>query len=200
MQGVSLQRNGTGLTRFARGKPACCAAQHLACKVRSQYGPRPWWATLQHCHRHVPCPAANIEHRGIGVGQNCAKAPCRLPPPKPVHTGGQHMVEQVIARSNCVEHLLHGFRRARLVLHTHRFGASYGHFARRSLACECSLARESIYVTAASNSAGAMSSTTPAPPIPTGSTNLLTPPTFFLSPPVAANTLAARNVSGGSGP
>ena len=57
-----------------------------------------------------------------------------------------------------------------------------------------------MYFTAASISAGVTSSTTPASPIPMGSTNRLTPPTFFLSLPVAASTRLALTFNFGSGP
>ena len=55
----------------------------------------------------------------------------------------------------------------------------------------------SMNLAAASSSAGVTSSTTPASPMPTGSTKRRTPPTFFLSAPVAATSLAARSLSGG---
>src|SRR5271157_878532 len=104
------------------------------------------------------------------------------------------MVQQVVAWRDGIEHLPHSLRGGGLVLYAHRLGARGCHCVRDSPA------RASMYPTAASNSARVTSSTTPASPIPTGSTNRFTPPTFFLSPPVAATSFAARSFSGGSGP
>src|SRR5215469_11758373 len=104
------------------------------------------------------------------------------------------MIEQVVAGSDGVEHLLHSLCSSGLVLDTRRLGASGGHSARGSLASE------SMYAIAACSSVGPTSSTTPASPIPTGSTKRRTPLRFFLSLAVAATSFGTRSLSGGRGP
>ena len=171
-----------------------------------------------------PVPQQMSSTAASGSASTVAEAPRRPPPPQPVHVGGEHVIQQVVARRDRVEHLAHACAasasssrpQALLRYCRHPRSQLFGshplkRFAPRWEAraqirksdtplTSFSAACASMYFTAASSSAGVTSSTTPASPMPTGSTKRLTPPTFFLSPPVAATTLAARSFSGGSGP
>src|SRR5579872_2198884 len=104
------------------------------------------------------------------------------------------MVEQVVTRSDRVEHRTHGLSGRGFVGDASGFGSGVVHQLRRSRAWA------SMYTIAASNSPEVTSSTTPASPIPMGKTKRRTPPTFFLSAPVAAMSFGARSLRGGNGP
>src|ERR1017187_3647935 len=78
-------------------------------------------------HCHIACPAADVQHRRIGISQNRLEPPCSLPPPKPVYIGGEHMIQQVVPWRNLVEHLTHRPRSPCFILRTRRPGTRHAH-------------------------------------------------------------------------
>lgn len=89
------------------------AGDHRLARVRTptQKGPR-----------HVTGPAADIQNPGRRANQDMPKAAGCTPPPEPVDIAGEDVVQQVIARSNTVEHLPDGTRGSRLVACSLRTG------------------------------------------------------------------------------
>ena len=89
--------------------------QHLLRKIRRNHRLSVRRPPPQQRSGHVAGAAANVQHLRLRPRQNIPEAPRRPPPPRPVHIAREHMVQQVIARSNAVEHLPHQLRRRRLI-------------------------------------------------------------------------------------
>src|SRR5260370_30808388 len=77
-----------------------------------EVGPPELWVALA-CllaqgEGHVSGAAAKIENAGIGLGEGLRESAGGATPPQAVDVEGEHMVEQVVARSDRGKHLADG--------------------------------------------------------------------------------------------
>jgi hypothetical protein len=128
MQGVSFECDGDGAIRLGGTKLLRTSTQHAMRKIRCENGTRILCAVLQQGHGQVAGTAADVQHGGFRIGEYVTEIRGGATPPQPIDVGGEDVIEQVVARSDAVEHLLHGFGYSGLVLNTHRFGARCRHF------------------------------------------------------------------------
>jgi hypothetical protein len=101
MERVSLDRNNAAILKFSRA-----AHQHCVRKIRSQDGSCTCGTMAEQRQSHIPGPAADVEDRRLRSREDSAESARRSPPPQPVNVTGQHMIQQVVAWGDAVEHLL----------------------------------------------------------------------------------------------
>jgi len=104
------------MTSLARRKLLPGALQHRGGKIRgddrhSLVGP-----ASQQRESHVAGAAADVEDARFGPHQNMQKTARRAPPPDAIHVAGEHVIQQVVARRDAVEHFADGAGRTGFVL------------------------------------------------------------------------------------
>jgi len=75
---------------------------------------------------HIPRTAAQIQDSGVGLGKDLGEGARRAAPPQAIDIKRQHVIEQVIARSDRGKHLADRTRRRTSVTGALRSGTDYG--------------------------------------------------------------------------
>ena len=80
------------------------AQQHLVGEVGRQHGSSILRPMAQQRQRHIPGSTAEVENLRIGPGRASAKTACRPAPPDPVDIAGEHMIQEIVAGGDSIEH------------------------------------------------------------------------------------------------